>query len=180
MSAGAEFEEFDEFVRGRSVAMLRSAWLLTGDGASAEDLVQSALVKVWLAWPTITRRDGVDAYSRTVLVRTFLSWRRKRSTGELPTGDLPDRALAMTSVADSTEAVVERHLLVVGLLRALPRRQRLVLVLRFFDDLTEAQTAAAVGTSIGTVKSQTAKAMSALRRGPERTIPPNIQAVSDS
>ncbi|MGD9957812.1 SigE family RNA polymerase sigma factor [Nocardioides sp.] len=148
---------FEEFVAARGRDLWRSAWLLTGDAQKAEDLLQTALVKCWLRWSSITKGDAVESYVRRALVTTYTDWWRRRWTGEIPTGALPDTArLADTTLSD------ERRDLVLAL-ATLPRGQRAVLVLRYFEDLTEAQTAEALGVSIGTVKSQSSRALASLR-----------------
>ncbi|WP_182379968.1 SigE family RNA polymerase sigma factor [Nocardioides sp. WS12] len=146
---------FEEYVAARSRALWRSAWLLTGDRHKAEDLVQTALMKCWGRWDRI---DGgaVDAYVRRTMLTTYTDWWRRRWNGEVPTGTLPDRP----SSGDA-DAGVRQDVLVA--LASLPRGQRAVVVLRFFDDLSEAQTAEALGISAGTVKSQTSRALRALR-----------------
>jgi RNA polymerase sigma-70 factor (sigma-E family) len=153
--------EFDEFVRTRSRGLQRTAWLLTGNWASAEDLVQTALAKCWARWNRIDRGEQPDAYVRRVMVTTFLGWRRRRWTGETAVAYLPDEP----APDDAFSASDLRDLLVVAL-RALPPRQRAVLALRYFDDLTEAATADALGCSVGTVKSQTARALTTMRATP--------------
>jgi RNA polymerase sigma-70 factor (sigma-E family) len=146
---------FDGFVATRSQALLRTAYLLTGDHGLAEDLLQTALAKSWFAWARI---DGPpEPYVRRVLATTYATWWRRRWRGERPTGDLPDRP-------DPAEAGVEDRDLLWRALDALPRRQRVVVVLRYYEDLSEAETAAALGVSAGTVKSQASKALAALRR----------------
>lgn len=153
-----EPEGFREFVAARQAGWLRSAWLLTGDWGRAEDLVQTALVKTWPYWSRV--RDGnPDAYVRRVLMTTYLSWRRRRWQGEIPTAWLPD----VPGDGDPM-AVADLRTVLARLLPTLPPRQRAVLVLRFMQDLSEAQTAAALGVSTGTVKSQTSRAVAALRR----------------
>ncbi len=153
-----EPDGFREFVQARSAALLQSAWLLTGDRATAQDLLQTALAKTYPRWSGLEHRQAAEAYVRRALVSTFVSWRRRRWTGEFPTGELPDRADIHDAYASAElRADVGRAL------ASLPRRQRAVIVLRFFDDLTEAQVAAAMSCSIGTVKSQTAKALAKLR-----------------
>jgi RNA polymerase sigma-70 factor (sigma-E family) len=147
--------EFAEFVAARSPALLRTAYLLTGDWASAEDLLQTALATCWRRWNRLS--DHPEPYVRKAMLTTFLSWRRRRWTGEVPTGELPERGYA-----DGTTEVDERDA-VWSALRRLPKRQRAVVVLRYFDDLSEQETAALLGISVGTVKSQTSKALSALR-----------------
>jgi RNA polymerase sigma-70 factor (sigma-E family) len=146
---------FVEFVGSRGPALHRTAMLLTRHPAAAEDLVQTALAKAWPSW---NRIDGdPEAYVRRIIVNEFASAWRRRWRGERPTADLPELA-----VADHGETVPARQ----ALLRALgtlPPRQRAVLVLRFFHDYTEAYTAETLGIRVGTVKSQTAKALAALR-----------------
>jgi RNA polymerase sigma-70 factor (sigma-E family) len=152
---------FRDFVAARSAALVRSAWLLTGDNAAAQDLVQTALAKTWTRWPRLERKDAPEAYVRRVMVSTFLSWRRRRSYGELVVASLPEASSGcdMFAEADLRHAVS-------AALAVLPSRQRAVVVLRFFDDLTEAQTAVVLGCSVGTVKSQNAKALAKLRACP--------------
>jgi RNA polymerase sigma-70 factor (sigma-E family) len=151
---------FEEFVAARSGALWRSAWLLTGDAHKAEDLLQTALLKAWRHWPTIARDGAVEAYVRRALVTTYTDWWRRKWRAEVPTSKLPD--LAGSSEADR---VAVRYDVLAALAR-LSRGQRAVVVLRYFDDLTEQQTAEALGCSIGTVKSQTARALQALRSSP--------------
>jgi RNA polymerase sigma-70 factor (sigma-E family) len=143
---------FATYVAARRRALLRAAWLLTSDWHLAEDLVQTALAKAYLAWRRI---DDPDPYVRRVLVTTYVTWWRRRWHGEEPTESLPDVAAA----ADDGDLRRQLH----DALRTLPRRQRAVVVLRYFEDLTEAETAAALGCSVGTVKSQHARAMARLR-----------------
>jgi RNA polymerase sigma-70 factor (sigma-E family) len=153
-----EPDGFREFVAARSAAMLQSAWLLTGQQANAQDLLQTALAKTYARWTRIERQDAAEAYVRRVMVSTFISWNRRRWTGEQPTGELPERASAYDAYA-----AAELRADVARALDALPRRQRAVVVLRYFDDLTEVQVAKAMNCSVGTVKSQTAKALAKLR-----------------
>ena len=147
--------EFAEFVAARSPALLRTAYLLTGDWAAGEDLLQTTLEQCWRRWGRLT--GNPEAYVRQAMLRTFLSWRRRRWTGEVPTQELPE-----VGVDDATEAVDDRDRVWQALLR-LPRRQRAVVVLRYFDDLSESETAHARGISVGTVKSQASKALASLR-----------------
>lgn len=148
---------FEEYVALRGASLWRSAWLLTGDAQRAEDLVQTALAKCWRRWDAIARDGSVDGYVRRVLVTTYTDWRRRKWNGEVPGESSPARG----EVAPSADLAV-RHDVLVALAR-LPRGQRAVIVLRFYEDLTEAQTAAALGVSVGTVKSQTARALATLR-----------------
>jgi RNA polymerase sigma-70 factor (sigma-E family) len=149
---------FREFVAARSRALLRTAWLLTGDWASAQDLVQTALAKTWPAWDRIRRSDDPEVYVRRVLVTTYATWWRRRWRGESPSAVLPEAP----SAADAFEEA-DRRAVVAEALSRLTRGQRAVVVLRYFDDLTEAQTASVLGCSVGTVKSQHARALAALR-----------------
>ncbi|WP_223837747.1 SigE family RNA polymerase sigma factor [Streptomyces venezuelae] len=154
MERDAEFAEFAQAVYPR---MLRTALLLAADRDTAQDLTQTALLKVYLAW---SRRRGWEdpvAYARRVLVNVHGSWWRRRWRGELPHGVLPDRA-----GPDPQRGWGQR----VDLSRAmatLPRDQRTVLVLRFYEDLSIAETAELIGCSIGTVKSRTARGLAHLR-----------------
>ncbi|MCI4064134.1 SigE family RNA polymerase sigma factor [Micromonospora sp. R77] len=151
-------EEFREFVAARSGALLRTAYLLAGDWATAEDLLQTALTKTYLAWKRLGGIEAIEPYARRVLVNTSTSWWRRRWHGERPTEVLPERA-----GVDEIEQQLDRDLLWRHL-SALPARQRAVLVLRFYEDLSEAQTAALLEISPGTVKSQTFRALGTLRR----------------
>ena len=147
--------EFAEFVAARSPSLLRTAYLLTGDWAAGEDLLRATLEQCWRRWSRLT--DNPEAYVQQAMLRTFLSWRRRRWTGEVPTVQLPD-----TGVDDATAVVDDRDRVWRALLR-LPRRQRAAVVLRYFDDLSESETAHALGISVGTVKSQASKALATLR-----------------
>lgn len=152
-------DDFAAFVNGRGPALQRTAYLLTGDWALAEDLLQTALAKSYLAWGRI-RHEDPEGYVRKVLANTHASWWRRKWRGEAPTGDLPD-----TSEYDGYAGVEDRVSLVQAL-RHLPPRQRAVVVLRFHEDMTEPAVAKALGISVGTVKSQTSKALATLRRDP--------------
>jgi RNA polymerase sigma-70 factor (sigma-E family) len=154
-----EPSDFADFVRRRSGIMLRAAWLLTGgDWALAEDLVQSALGEVWRRWNRVAGMDAPDAYAHKVMVNTYLRWRGRRWTGEVASGQLPE-TFACT---DGFRQVDVRESLRRAL-RELTARQRAVIMLRYFEDRTEAETASIMGCSVGTVKSQAAKALARLR-----------------
>jgi RNA polymerase sigma-70 factor, ECF subfamily len=150
-------DEFRDFVAARSTALLRTAYLLSGDWGAAEDLLQIALTKTYLAWRRLGRIEAVEPYARRVLVNVATSWWRRRWHGERPTAVLPEQA-----VADGLDARLERDALW-RRVKELPARQRAVLVLRFFEDLSEVDTAALLGVSVGTVKSQCARALATLR-----------------
>ncbi|MEU1685515.1 SigE family RNA polymerase sigma factor [Micromonospora sp. NPDC005707] len=151
-------EEFRDFVAARSGALLRTAYLLAGDWATAEDLLQTALTKTYLAWKRLGGIDAIEPYARRVLVNTSTSWWRRRWHGERPTEVLPERAGVDEIEQQLDRDALWRHL------QALPARQRAVLVLRFYEDMSEAQTAALLEISPGTVKSQTSRALNTLRR----------------
>jgi RNA polymerase sigma-70 factor (sigma-E family) len=147
---------FAIFVQHRSDALLRTAYLLTHDRHLAEDLLQTALAKAWPRW---SRIDGSpEAYVRKVIVNTYATWWRRKWNGESPTDDLPE-----LSTIDHDRSEVNDLRTALG---RLPKRQRAVVVLRFFEDLTEAETARILDCSVGTVKSQTSKALAKLRVDP--------------
>jgi RNA polymerase sigma-70 factor (sigma-E family) len=159
----SEPDGFRDFVEARSQALLRSGWLLTGDWPSAEDLVQTALAAAWPRWTSLTRQDAPELYVRKIMVNTFLRWRQRRWNGEIATGRLPDYpGYDVFAQVDARQALL-------AALDRLPARQRAVVVLRYFADQTEEQTAAAMGCSVGTVKSHAAKALARLRDAPGLT-----------
>jgi len=162
----ADRREFDEFVVTRSSRLLRTAFLLTHDWALAEDLLQTALAKSWFAWGRLG--EDPEPYVRKILVNTYASWWRRHWRGETPTESLPD---GRAHGSDPTSQIDDRDELWQALGR-LPRRQQAVIVLRYFEDLTEAQTAEALRVSTGTVKSQTSKALARLRLDPDLTVHP--------
>jgi RNA polymerase sigma-70 factor (sigma-E family) len=153
-------DDFEKFVRAAWPGLLRSAWLLTGDWHRAEDLVQTVLARVYGRWKRV-RDDAPQAYLRRMMVTTYLNWWRRRWRGEVAFEVLPEHPSGdLYSGSDLRIALAE-------MLASLPRRQRAVLMLRFHADLTEAQTAQAMGISVGTVKSYTARALDRLRASPE-------------
>jgi RNA polymerase sigma-70 factor (sigma-E family) len=154
-----EPDGFRDFVEARSPALLRSGWLLTGDWPSAEDLVQTALAAAWPRWATLNQSP--ELYVRKIMVNTFLRWRQRRWNGEIATAKLPE----LRAYGDVFAQVDSRAALTAALDR-LPPRQRAVVVLRYFGDLTEAQTAQAMDCSVGTVKAHAAKALARLRDAP--------------
>lgn len=156
-----EPDGFREFVAVRSRTLLRIAWLLTGDWHTAQDLVQTSLLKTWPRWNGLSRRDEPELYVRRVMINTYASWWRRRWNSEVPTGVLTDQPGPTDAYADA-----DLRAALLPALAQLPRRQRATIVLRYFDDLTEAQTADVLGCSVGTVKSQASKALASLRLSP--------------
>ncbi len=151
-------DTFENFVASRGPALWRSAWLLVGDAALAEDLVQTALTKAWPKYQRIARQGGsFEAYVRRTQLTTFLSWRRRRWRSEESYADLS----ANEGVVED-EGRAERQD-VLRALASLPPRQRTVVVLRFFEDLTERETADRLGCSVGTVKTHQSRALQTLR-----------------
>lgn len=151
---------FEEFVASRGRDLWRTAWLLTGDSHKAEDLVQTTLAKCWSRWSSIVKGGNAEAYVRRALLNTYTDWWRRKWNGERPTEVLPEGSVPMNGYSDGS---VDERQDTLAALASLPRGQRAVLVLRFYEDLTEAQTAEVLGISVGTVKSQTSRALSALR-----------------
>jgi RNA polymerase sigma-70 factor (sigma-E family) len=157
---GVDDSSFEDFVEGSSARLFTTARLLTGGNrAEAEDLLQGAYERAYRRWGHIARRDDPERYVRQILVNASVDrWRRLRRHPEIPLAV----SGADPGTADTASAVADRDLLLRGL-AALPPRQRAVLVLRYFEDLTEAQTAMMLGCSVGTVKSQTARGLARLR-----------------
>lgn len=150
--------EFEEYMAARQPSLLRTAYLLTGDRHGAEDLVQTSLAKLYLSWDKVQRRELVDGYVRRIMVNEHNSvWRRAWKRREVPTEAVPDRV----GVEDRHDHG-ERSALW-EFVQTLPRRQRAVVVLRYYEDLSEAETADLLGISVGTVKSQASRALAALR-----------------
>lgn len=149
---------FEEFVMARTPALQRTAYLLTRDRHLADDLLQTALAKTWPRWSRIT--DDHESYVRRVLVNTYSSWWRRRWRAETPSEELPEPGVAggYTQIEDQD--------MVLGALRRLPPRQRAVVVMRYFEELSEAETARALGCSLGNVKSQLSRAIAKLRVDP--------------
>lgn len=154
--------EFDAFVRARAPSLLRLGYVLTGDQHLAEDLVQSALARTLLAWPRL--HTSAEAYTRTAMYHLQVSWWRRPKIIESLPGELPE-----SEAVDNTANTAFRLTLQRALMR-LTSRQRAVLVLRYFEDRSEAEAAVVLNCSIGTVKSQTARALARLRTvAPELT-----------
>ncbi|RKS69234.1 RNA polymerase sigma-70 factor (sigma-E family) [Motilibacter peucedani] len=150
-------EAFDRLLRDRSAALLRTAYLLTGDRHLAEDLLQSALTKTFQRWSTLRDEAAGEAYVRKVMVSIYTRWWQRKWNGERPTAELPDVELLDPYGAADEREYVRR------LLTSLPRRQRAVIVLRFYEDMSEKDIAEALEISTGTVKSTASAAMTRLR-----------------
>ncbi|MCW2793125.1 MAG: polymerase subunit sigma-70 [Nocardioides sp.] len=149
--------DFESWLSAREPALQRTALLLTGDPHSAQDLVQTTLAKLYLAWDRIDDHEHVDAYARRVLVNEHRSaWRRPWRRREVVTDAVPDRDLPAPGYDDAHDAVW-------AFVATLPPRQRAVIVLRYYEDLTEAETADVLGIAVGTVKSQASRAIASLR-----------------
>jgi RNA polymerase sigma-70 factor (sigma-E family) len=150
-------DEFHDFVAARRPTLLRAAMLLTADRADAEDLLQSALTKTYLAWERIHDRSALDGYVRRTMVNINISWWRRRRVDEYPTDELPDTPIAdhtrRSELRDGLDRILDR----------LPARQRAAVVLRYYEDLTETEIAETLGVSVGTVKSTVSRAMAKLR-----------------
>ncbi|MFJ9317935.1 SigE family RNA polymerase sigma factor [Pimelobacter simplex] len=151
-------EAFATYVAARRPQLFRAAWLLTGDPHRAEDVVQAALTRLYVAWPRVQRADSVDAYVRRAIVNAHVDegrrpWRREASVGDA----LPETAVAAPGAA------VEEHDALWSALRRLPAGQRRVVVLRHWWGLSVEETAADLNVSTGTVKSQTSVALATLR-----------------
>ena len=151
----ASFVEFAGAARGQ---LRRTAYLMCGDWHQASDHVQEGLIRVYVAWPRLTRAGREYAYARKAVVSAFLDHSRRRSSTEVPSETDRDAS----SGQDVAESVATRAALMAALAE-LPLRQRACVVLRYFDDLSVADTAAALGCSEGTVKSQTSRALASLR-----------------
>ncbi|HYO37621.1 MAG TPA: SigE family RNA polymerase sigma factor [Geodermatophilus sp.] len=152
---GTDEAGFRDFVTRQRSALLRTAYLLTGDHGEAEDLVQTALLKTYRHWARVAGRGDPSAYVRRVLVTTATSWRRRMSSTEQVVEAVPDRGY--------DDPHHERSAAVVQALRDLPPRMRAVVVLRYHEDHSEAVTAELLGCSVGTVKAQASRGLSRLR-----------------
>jgi RNA polymerase sigma-70 factor (sigma-E family) len=158
MGRGTRDEAFVEFAAASRSRLRSTAYLLCGDWDRASDHVQEGLIRVYVAWPRLVRDGGELAYARKAVVSAFLDSTRKRSHTERPASDHPDRA----SGEDVAAVVADRAALMHALAR-LPERQCACLVLRYFEELDVRETAAVLGCSEGTVKSQTSRALASLR-----------------
>ena len=150
-------EAFDAMVDAHGRALLRTAFLLTGDAHLAHDLLQTALVKTWSRWAGLRDPESGPAYVRAVMATTSVAWWRRRWRSEVPTGEVPEQA-----GGDAYDGVHDRDRIGRALALLTPR-QRAMVVLRFYEDLPEAEVARVLGVSVGTVKSTTSRALAELR-----------------
>jgi len=150
--------DFESWMVARQAKLLRTAYLLTGDVHAAEDLVQTALAKLYLAWDRVSGAPSVDAYARKIMVNEHTSmwrrlWRHREVVTDTSSHDVPVPGEEYDGVGAALWTAV----------RALPERQRAVVVLRYYEQLSERETADALGVTVGTVKSQTSRALDTLR-----------------
>ncbi|MEU5423260.1 SigE family RNA polymerase sigma factor [Streptomyces sp. NPDC001407] len=159
----AVYPSFTSYVRARGPVLQRTARSLTSNPCDAEDLLQTALTKTYLAWERIEDHRALDGYVRRALVNTRTSQWRKRKVEEFPYEELPERESAAPDPAEQQSL----HDAMWRAVRRLPDRQRAMVVLRYYEDLTEVQTAEVLGVSVGTVKSAVSRALGKLREDPE-------------
>lgn len=159
---GAGSEDFQAFVVGRWSGLMRTAYLLTGEQYAAEDLVQSCLERTFVAWRKVSMAQDPDAYVRRIMVNAHARRYRKGLKEYLSRGDDPGLGRDLPERGDDMAQAVDRSDLVAALAR-LPVRQREAVVLRYWEDLSETQVAAAMGCSVGTVKSNAARGITRLR-----------------
>jgi RNA polymerase sigma-70 factor (sigma-E family) len=159
-------DEFADFVTRWSPALLRVAFLLTSDRGEAEDLLQTALLKTSRHWGRLADREAAYAYVRRVLVTTHTSWRRRRRVHEVIVDRLPERASGGSAELEPGRALQA--------LEKLPRQMRAVVVLRHYEGLTEAETAAELGCSLGSVKSQASRGLTRLRELLDQPAPTTV------
>lgn len=150
-------EEFREYVRARGPALLRAANQLTGHPLDAEDLLQNALTKTYLAWDRIQDRAALDGYVRRAMVNINISQWRRRKLEEYPSDELPETVIVTDSAGGEVHERLEQAL------QGLPARMRAAIVLRYYEDMTEPEIARRLGISVGTVKSTVSRAMAKLR-----------------
>jgi RNA polymerase sigma-70 factor (sigma-E family) len=154
-----ESPDFVEFASARSTALFRTAWLLTGDWHQSEDLVQETLGRMYRLWHRVARIDDPNAYAHKVLIRTYLSGRRRRSSREQPTAELPEAAAGQSDEPDTSL----RLTLLAGLAQ-LDRVDRAVLVLRYWEDQDMHVTGQLLGMTPGAVRTRCSRALERLRR----------------
>ena len=173
--------DFSAYMAARQPALLRTAYLLTGDRHGAEDLVQQTLAKLYVAWSKVQSQDSLDGYARRIMMNEHNSlWRRAWKRREVVTDTIPERGPGggseplgayPTRQADPAYDDGTRGALW-AFVQTLPRKQRAVVVLRYYEELSEAETADVLGISVGTVKSQASRALAALRQRAPQALNP--------
>lgn len=163
-ASAAAFPSFTSYVRARGPVLLRTARALTSSTCDAEDLLQTALTKTYVAWERIEDRKALDGYVRRALVNTRTSQWRRRKVDEYVCEELPEPH--PVPAADPADQQMLRDTVWRAVLR-LPNRQRAMVVLRYYEDLSEVQTAELLGVSVGTVKSAVSRALGTLREDPD-------------
>ncbi|GAA2119555.1 SigE family RNA polymerase sigma factor [Nocardioides bigeumensis] len=158
--------DFAEYLAARQPALLRTAYALTGNRADAEDLLQTALAKLYLSWGRVRDREAIDGYVRRILVNENNSlWRRAFKRREVAVEAVPDRAGGEGPDSGHNDALW-------SFVQSLPPKQKAVVVLRYYEELSEAETADVLGISVGTVKSQASRALAALRERAPQSLNP--------
>jgi RNA polymerase sigma-70 factor (sigma-E family) len=169
--------DFAAYLAARQASLLRTAYLLTGNRHDAEDLVQTAFAKLYLSWDKVRDQGSIDGYVRRILVNEHNSlWRRAWKKREHVTPDETLHALDRPHRDDPDDGTSAQLWEVV---QTLPRKARAVVVLRYYEELSEAETAAVLGISVGTVKSQTSRALAALRARAPQTMNPRVREEGD-
>lgn len=157
--SGSQVVDFEAYVAERRPTLLRWARAVAGDPHTAEDLLQASLVRVLPRWESIREGAAADAYVRRTITRQYVSWQRRPTRREVVSARLPEPPTSTPDLTDPREAQE-----VWGLVLALPARQRAAVALRFYEQLSVAETAEVLGCSTGTVKSNTSRGLAALRR----------------
>ncbi|WP_246039720.1 SigE family RNA polymerase sigma factor [Glycomyces buryatensis] len=160
--------EFEEFVKARSGALYASAFLLTGDRGLAEDLLQDALARTWRSWKRLHRSENAEAYTRRTMYHLAVSRWRRRKVAEVSTEALPE--------ASGEDPDTALRLAIHGALLSLPVTQRAAIVLRYFEDLTEAAAAETLGCPVSTLRARTQRGLKRLRQG----FPELVLEIADS
>jgi RNA polymerase sigma-70 factor (sigma-E family) len=166
--------DFAAYLAARQASLLRTAYLLTGNRYDAEDLTQTAFAKLYLSWDKVRDQGSIDGYVRRILVNEHNSlWRRAWKRREHP----QDHTTFQTAVQDEYDE--GRGSALWDLVQTLPRKARAVVVLRYYEEMTEAETAEVLGISVGTVKSQTSRALATLRERTPQTLNPRSTEEND-
>ncbi len=170
-SGDGAHEAFHDYVAARGPVLLRMAHHLAGNPTDAEDLLQTALIKTYLAWDRINDRRAIDGYVRRAMVNINISWWRRRKLEEYPSAEIPEVPVPDAAVQGRAYELLEQAL------DRLPDRQRTAIVLRYYEDMSEPEIAKTLGISIGTVKSTVSRAMAKLRGdlAAPSAVPPAVQ-----